>query len=125
MPLQLSNYRYGSPRDSSNALRIGTTRFVPRGVAKADYAKLNYFDLWFPLLAPSRELLSWYRDTNRSVDDFYRRYRKEMARTDSRQAIRLLAEIAQRTPISVGCYCADETRCHRAALELLIRADSR
>ncbi|MDQ3333030.1 MAG: DUF488 family protein [Planctomycetota bacterium] len=121
MSLKLSTYRYGTARRRGEGLRIGTTRFLPRGVARQDYATLNYFDVWLPVLAPSRELLRWYRDGEPSVEDFYRRYRKQMRETDAKQAIALLREIASRTPIAVGCFCENESRCHRRALEQLIR----
>ena len=120
--LHLSTYRYGSPRNRGEGLRLGTTRYLPRGVAKKDYAKGGYFDVWLPLLAPSRELLSWFLHGDRKIEDFYRRYRKEMTATDARQAIALLAELSKRTPIAVGCYCADESRCHRTELARLIMA---
>lgn len=58
MPLKISSYRYGDPRPPGECLRIGTTRYLPRGVAKKDYARLDYFDAWLPLLAPGRELLT-------------------------------------------------------------------
>jgi uncharacterized protein YeaO (DUF488 family) len=119
--LQLATYRYGTARKRGEGLRIGTTRFLPRGVAKKDYAKGGYFDVWLPLLAPSRKLLGWYRDGDRTMEEFYRRYRREMSATDARQTIALVAELAKRTPIAVGCYCEDESRCHRAELAWLIR----
>lgn len=121
MALRLSTYRLGAPRTAREGLRIGTTRYLPRGVPKSDYARRDYFDVWLPLLAPSRELLAWYRDDDRPPGEFFRRYRKEMSATDPRQAIALLAELAKRTPLAVGCYCEDETRCHRTALAKLIR----
>lgn len=121
MSLRLSTYRLGSPRPKGEGLRIGTTRFLPRGVKKSDYAARGYFDVWLPLLAPSRELLAWYREADRPPEDFFRRYRKEMSATDPRQAIALLAELARRTRLAVGCHCEDETRCHRTALAALIR----
>jgi uncharacterized protein YeaO (DUF488 family) len=122
MKLRLSTYRYGTPRSEGEGLRLGTTRFLPRGVPKADYARKDYFDIWLPLLSPSRELLAWYRDADRPVETFYRRYRKEMSATDPRHVIELLAELAKRTPIGVGCYCEDESRCHRVALKELIES---
>ena len=121
MALRLSTYRLGTPRGKGEGLRVGATRYLPRGVPKAEYGRRDYFDVWLPLLAPSRELLAWYRDEERPAEAFFRRYRKEMAATDARQAIALLAEVARRTPVGVGCYCADEARCHRTELERLIR----
>lgn len=121
MTLRLSTYRLGTDRGTEEGLRIGTTRYLPRGVPKAHYAARGYFDVWLPLLAPSRELLAWYRAEERPAGEFFRRYRKEMAATDPRQAILLLAALAKRTPLSVGCYCADDGRCHRTELARLIR----
>lgn len=105
-------------------LRIGTTRYLPRGVSKADYAALDYFDVYLPILAPSRDLLKWYRASEPSVQEFYRRYRREMKATDARQTIALLREVSLRTPIAVGCFCEDETRCHRTALAQLIASEA-
>jgi len=121
MKFQLSTYRLGTPREKGEGLRVGTTRYLPRGVPKAEYASRGYFNVWLPLLAPSRELLAWYRAGARDAEAFFRRYRKEMKATDPRQAILLLAEMARRTPVAVGCYCEDESRCHRTALAELIR----
>ena len=120
MAHRVTTYRYGTPRRRGEGLRIGTTRYLPRGVSKSDYASLDHFDVWLPTLAPSRELLHWYRDAERPVETFYRRYRKEMRDVNARQVIALLREISARTPIAVGCFCEDESRCHRVALLELI-----
>jgi len=125
MALRLSNYRYGSKRRPGEGLRLGSARLLPRGVKKENYAAQDYMDVWLPTLAPSRELLSWAH--SHDVQDpkiwqtFARRYRGEMGKTDPRQTIRTLAEVAKRTPISVGCYC-NTPHCHRFELEKLIRA---
>ena len=113
--------RAGSPRQRGEGLRIGTVRFLPRGVSKKDYARKNYFDVWLPSLAPSRQLLSRFLKAGMPVATFFRQYRTEMEGTEPRQVIRLLAEIAKRTPISICCYCEDERRCHRSVLIELIR----
>ncbi len=119
--LKLRTYRIGTPRQSGEGLRIGTVRYLPRGVRKQDYARLDQFDVWFPLVAPSQALVRWLREkTETRWAKFTERYQREMQRTDSRQAIQLLAEIARKTPISVGCYCEDETHCHRSILRKLI-----
>ena len=106
-------------------------RFLPRGVKKEDYARLDYFDVWFPLLAPSSELLKWMKGRDWSNEQvrwskFKERYTAEMKKTDARQAIKLLAELARATPLSIGCYCENETFCHRSILRELIEraADS-
>ncbi len=119
--LPFRTVRLGAPRAPAEGLRLGTVRFLPRGVAKADYARLDWFDVWLPILAPSRELLRELRDGKLSTARFFQRYRREMAETDPRQVIAALAELARRTPVAVGCYCEDESACHRSVLGELIR----
>ena len=125
MALRLSNYAYGSKRRPGEGLRVGCARLLPRGVKKERYAAQGHMDVWLPTVAPSQELLSWARKNN--LEDpkiwktYARRYRGEMSKTDPRQTIRTLAELAKRTPISVGCYCQG-SHCHRFELEKLIRA---
>lgn len=119
--LQFRAVQLGTPRDPEEGLRIGTVRFLPRGVHKQDYAKQDFFDVWLPTLAPSRELLSQVKHEGLSLSRFFARYRAEMSETEPRQTIELLAEMAKRTPISVGCYCEDESQCHRSVLAELIR----
>jgi len=119
--MHLTTVQLGSPRKRSEGLRIGTVRLLPRGVRKSDYAERDYFDVWLPQLAPSRKLLAEYKDGDLSLAAFFRRYRTEMKSTEPRQLIQLLAEIAKRTPIAVGCYCEDESQCHRSVLGKLIR----
>jgi uncharacterized protein YeaO (DUF488 family) len=122
--LKLRTYQVGSPRNRSDGLRGGTVRFLPRGVRKQDYARLDYFDVWLPVVAPSRELIHWLKSadiTDTRWAQFVKRYEREMpTNTNAHQTIQLLAAIAKRTPISVGCYCGDESRCHRSILRKLI-----
>jgi uncharacterized protein YeaO (DUF488 family) len=122
--LKLSTFRIGSKRARHEGLRLGIVRLLPRGIRKQDYARLDQFDLWFPLLAPSRALLHWYRTKPPSAAhfrDFTRRYRKEIAANgETRQAIALLAALARQMPLSIGCYC-DTPWCHRFLLEEMIR----
>ena len=125
--VNLRTFRVGTPRDSLEGLRVGTVRFLPRGVKKEDYARLDYFDVWFPLLAPSSELLKWMKSRNWPSEQgrwskFKERYTAEMHKTDARQAIKLLAELARATPIGIGCYCENESACHRSILRDLIEA---
>jgi uncharacterized protein YeaO (DUF488 family) len=120
----VSTSRIGSPRKKrkkSDRLRIGTVRFLPRGVKKTDYSKHDFFDVWLPMVAPSRELLKSFTSGKKSVAQFFRAYRAEMREPAPRHLLTLLAEVAQRTPISVGCYCEKETECHRSVLIELIR----
>lgn len=121
MALNLRTVRLGSPRAPDEGLRIGTVRYLHRGVRKGDLAKRDYFDVWLPILAPSRELLREFKDGDRPISRFFARYRREMQETDARQTIELLAALARRTPIAIGCYCEDESACHRSVLFELIR----
>ncbi len=115
--LKLTAVGYPSPRLKKHGLRIGTVRRLPRGVRKKDLVALDYFDVWLPMVAPSRKLLDGSRV------NFTERYLRELRKTtDSRQAILLLAELAKRFPISIGCYCEDENQCHRKTLKRVIEA---
>jgi len=113
-------YRYGSPRQPGEGLRIGVTRYVPRGVRKADWARRGYFDLWMPLLSPEPETLSAYLRGKMNFRSFAAHYRREMKRRESAQVIELLAGFSLFLPISIGCFCEDENRCHRSLLQKLI-----
>jgi uncharacterized protein YeaO (DUF488 family) len=106
-------------------LRIGTVRYLPRGIGKKDYARLNYFDIWLPQLAPSRQLLRRYGRLEGPAGSFFRQYRAEMTQPECRPLIALLAGVSERTPISIGCYCEEESSCHRSVLLKLIRAAGR
>jgi len=127
--LKLKTFRCGEPRKRGEGLRIGTVRYKPRGVRKKDYAKFDYFDVWFPSVAPSRKLLQYTKDKEidkNTWERFSKRYINELNKSsESRQSVHLLAEIAKRMPISIGCYCDDETICHRSILEKIIKRVAR
>jgi uncharacterized protein YeaO (DUF488 family) len=115
--------RLGTPRDPEEGLRIGTVRRPPRGVRKEDYAARNYYDTWLPELAPSQELVSWALAepfTPKRWAVFERRYRQEMREPAARRLVALLAALSSQTNFSVGCYCEDETHCHRSLLKRLL-----
>jgi uncharacterized protein YeaO (DUF488 family) len=115
--------RLGTPRDPDEGLRIGTVRRPPRGVRKEDYAARNYFDVWLPELAPSAPLVSWALSEPFSPKRwaaYERRYRREMRQPAAKRLIALLAALSSQTNFSVGCYCEDETRCHRSLLKELL-----
>jgi uncharacterized protein YeaO (DUF488 family) len=120
--LQLTTFRIGDPTWEGDALRIATTRRPPRGVPKSKWHEL--FDLWLPAVAPSTALLG--RAHASDFEDaaawtrFVRAYTREMSQTEARQTIALLAAVARQMPIAIGCYCEDETRCHRSVLRQLI-----
>ncbi len=115
--------RLGSPRERDEGLRLGTVRRPPRGVRKDDYASRDFFDVWFPNLSPSAELIKDAKaaDEERSWSAFKKRFRAEMSRPDASKELDLLAALSHQTNMSLGCYCENEGRCHRSVLrELLI-----
>ena len=115
--------RLGTPRVPDEGLRIGTVRRPPRGVRKQDYAARDYFDVWLPELAPSAPLVSWALSepfTPQRWAVYQRRYRREMRQPAAQRLMALLAALSSQTNFSVGCYCEDETRCHRSLLKRLL-----
>ena len=114
--------RLGSPRSAGEGTRIGTVRRPPRGVPKAEFARQNWYDVWFPTLAPSAETmkLGQAAQTPAQWAAFIRKYRSEMAAPDASHALALLAALSQRADFSVGCYCENEAHCHRSALRALL-----
>jgi uncharacterized protein YeaO (DUF488 family) len=114
--------RLGSPRAAGEGLRIGTVRRPPRGVPKAEFAKRDFYDVWFPTLAPSVETmkLGQAAETPAQWAAFMRRYRSEMAAPEATHALELFAALSRRSDIAVGCYCEDESRCHRSVLRALL-----
>jgi uncharacterized protein YeaO (DUF488 family) len=115
--------RLGSPRAAGEGLRIGTVRRPPRGVSKTEFAAQNWYDVWYPNLAPSAETLKQAQAAITSAQwrAFFKRYRAEMATPEARHSLALLAALSQHTDFSVGCYCEDEAHCHRSALRELLR----
>lgn len=114
--------RLGSPRAKNEGLRIGTVRRPPRGVPKSAFAKENWYDVWFPNLSPSPATveIAQHASTPALLAKFFRQYRAEMATPENKHAIALLAALSHTTNFSVGCYCEDESRCHRSALRQLL-----
>jgi uncharacterized protein YeaO (DUF488 family) len=113
----------GSPRAPGEGLRVGTVRRPPRGVPKAEYASRGFYDVWLPELAPSEALvkLALHAPDERAWNAFTKRYRAEMKRPEAARLLLLLAALSRQTNLSVGCYCADEARCHRSVLRALLR----
>lgn len=121
MPIRV--VQLGSPRAAGEGLRLGTVRRPPRGVRKEDYARRDYFDVWIPELAPSAALVKsalsvpftparWAR--------FARKYKQEMRAPAAQRLLLLLAALSSTTNLAVGCYCVDESRCHRSVLRELL-----
>ena len=117
--------RLGSERSQGEGLRMGTVRRPPRGVPKAEFASQNWYDVWFPNLAPSVETMKLGQEATTPAQwaAFTRKYRAEMATPENRHTLALLARMSQDANFSVGCYCEDEVHCHRSVLrELLAEA---
>jgi uncharacterized protein YeaO (DUF488 family) len=114
--------RLGTPRLPHEGLRIGTVRRPPRGVAKADFARRDWYDVWYPNLAPSAEAVASALGarTDREWTAFVRRYRKEMTEPANARTLDMLAALSHHGDFSVGCYCEDEERCHRSLLRELL-----
>jgi uncharacterized protein YeaO (DUF488 family) len=114
--------RLGSPRKPNEGLRLGTVRRPPRGVPKTQFAKLDYYDVWLPNLAPSQELVGFaLRSQNdRSWKAFERKFRAEMTKPDAARVLDVLAALSHQTNFSLGCYCENEQRCHRSILRKLL-----
>ncbi len=120
MPVRI--VRLGTDRFQNEGLRIGTVRRPPRGVPRSEYSSKNYYDVWLPTLAPSSETVKLAQGAKdeREWIGFVRKYRTEMARPENRATLDLLAALSHQTNFSVGCYCPDESRCHRSVLRALL-----
>jgi uncharacterized protein YeaO (DUF488 family) len=117
--------RLGTPRTRGEGLRLGTVRLLPRGVRKQDYAQKNFFDVWLPEVAPSRELVAYAQAqpwTDARWAAYVKRYLREMARPEARRVIAALGAFGKQTNFSIGCYCENPWRCHRSLLGELLRA---
>jgi uncharacterized protein YeaO (DUF488 family) len=116
--------RLGTRRAGGEGTRIGTVRRPPRGVPKERFASGNWYDVWFPNLAPSVETMKLGQAVESQADwaKFVRRYRAEMAQPDNAHSIALLAALSHQADFSVGCYCENEARCHRSVLRELLKA---
>jgi uncharacterized protein YeaO (DUF488 family) len=114
--------RLGSPRTEGEGTRIGTVRRPPRGVPKAQFASGNWYDVWFPTLAPSADTMKLGQAAATPAEwaAFVRKYRAEMAAPEASHSLGLLAALSQTSDFSVGCYCEHEDHCHRSVLRALL-----
>ncbi len=114
--------RLGAPRSADEGLRIGTVRRPPRGVPKALFASQDWYDVWYPNLAPSAKTvqLALDADSPREWSTFTKKYRAEMATPDNSRTLDLLAALSRQANFALGCYCEDESRCHRSVLRALL-----
>lgn len=115
----------GSSRSNNEGLRIGTVRRPPRGVPKSEFAKQNWYDVWYPNLAPSAELMKQGQAAQASGSErdwgaFRKQYRSEMSEAEPGRTLDLLAALSHTADFSVGCYCEEEARCHRSVLRELL-----
>jgi uncharacterized protein YeaO (DUF488 family) len=113
----------GSPRDRNEGIRVGMVRRPPRGVSKADYARLDYYDIWLPQLAPSTGLVKLAQAAKDNVAKwklFEKRYIRELSSHDNLRLLDFLSALSQGTDFSIGCYCEDESKCHRSILKKIL-----
>lgn len=115
--------RLGSERFPDEGLRIGTVRRPPRGVPKKEFASRNFYDVWLPILSPTPATvkLGLGARTDREFAKFIRKFRTEMGKPDPSATLNLLAALSHHADFSIGCYCEDESRCHRSVLRDLLR----
>ena len=120
MPVHI--VQLGTPRKHGEGLRLGTVRRPPRGVPKSDFAKLDYYDVWFPNLSPSAELVqeALGASDERAWAAFKRKFRREMSEPERSRELDVLAALSHQTSFSLGCYCENESRCHRSILRELL-----
>lgn len=115
--------RLGSERQPGEGTRIGTVRRPPRGVPRTEFASRNYYDVWLPLLSPSAETVRMGQNAESERDwvRFVKQYRTEMGKPDASAVLNVLAALSRQADFAVGCYCEDESRCHRSVLRELLR----
>jgi uncharacterized protein YeaO (DUF488 family) len=120
MPVRI--VRLGSPRHADEGTRLGTVRRPPRGVPKAEFAKRDYYDVWLPALSPSPDLVkeALAAQTEAQWNGFVRRFRAEMKAPEPAQMLDTLAALSHTGRFSLGCYCEDESHCHRSVLRALL-----
>ena len=114
--------RLGSPRERGEGTRIGTVRRPPRGVPKSEFARRDYYDVWYPELAPAAETVAaaLAATTDKEWNAFVRKFRSEMKAPAASRTLDLLAALSHHADFSLGCYCEDESRCHRSVLRALL-----
>ena len=114
--------RMGTPRVEGEGTRIGTVRRPPRGVAKAAFATQNWYDVWYPNLAPSVQTVKLGQQAGNAAawSAFAKKYRAEMATPDNSRTLDVLAALSSHANFSLGCYCEQEAHCHRSILRALL-----
>jgi uncharacterized protein YeaO (DUF488 family) len=127
--IRLRTFQIGQPRKRGEGLRIGTTRRPPRGVPRRRWKPDGYFDLWFPVVAPSNGLLRRVRGKDFGDPavrrSFFAAYERKLGKPPAKYAVELLGALARQTPLAVGCFCANEHQCHRSVLRTAIERAAR
>lgn len=121
MPIRI--VRLGTPRAPNEGVRFGTVRRPPRGVKKSDFSRLDYYDVWLPELAPSAPLVSWALAdpwTDERWKRYVREYLREMKQPVPQRIMGMLSALSRESNFSLGCYCENESRCHRSLLRQLL-----
>ncbi len=115
--------RLGTVRLRGEGPRLGTVRRPPRGVPKSEFANQDWYDVWYPNLAPSAETVKLGQLAQSDADwsAFAKKYRAEMKAPDAARTIAMLAVLSQHCDFAVGCYCKDEAHCHRSVLRALLK----
>lgn len=116
--------RLGTPRHESEGTRIGTVRRPPRGVPKSEFASGNWYDVWFPVLAPSAATMKLGQEAETPAQwaAFIKKFKSEISSPEAEHSLNLVAALSKTGNLSVGCYCADESHCHRSILRELLTA---
>jgi uncharacterized protein YeaO (DUF488 family) len=114
--------RLGSPRQPNEGLRLGTVRRPPRGVPKSEFASRDFYDVWLPILSPSQDLVKEGQASGggKAWASFQRKFRAELAKSGGDRVLDVLAALSRSTHFSLGCYCEDESRCHRSVLRQML-----
>jgi uncharacterized protein YeaO (DUF488 family) len=120
--MSVSIVQLGSPRAADEGVRIGTVRRPPRGVPRTEFATRDYYDVWLPNLSPDAELVKEAKAVASDAEwaAFAKKFRTEMNSSDTSKVLDLLAALSKTANFSVGCYCEDESRCHRSILRQLL-----
>lgn len=130
MPIRI--VQLGSPRSADEGLRIGTVRRPPRGVPKAEFARRDYYDVWYPELSPEADTMQLAlqshqlqaqgqtAEADKLWKQFQQHFRKQLAAAPASRTLDLLAALSHQTAFALGCYCEDEARCHRSILRSLL-----
>ncbi|NPT43978.1 DUF488 family protein [Paraburkholderia sp. 1N] len=120
--MSISIVQLGSPRADDEGVRIGTVRRPPRGVPRTEFATRDYYDVWLPNLSPDAELVKEAKAVASDAEwaAFAKKFRTEMNSSDTSKVLDLLAALSKTANFSVGCYCEDESRCHRSILRQLL-----